>query len=157
MESDSAFPFVLVSLFAVGFVVATLFWLGLRALPRRQHAIDDLRTFAARNGIPVHGDGTAEALRFVGEARGRMFTVLYQAGGIEGPVLLIGVDCDSAAKGEHARGDVRAEAGDSTLASRWFSPPPEITGGIGKVLDAMVDMAEELERREPPTGGEAEE
>ena len=142
-------------LFVVGFVAAALLWFGGVVLPRRLRSIDALRRFAADHDAHVQGDGGADALRIVGYVRGRMFTVLYQVDWLRGDVLMVGVDCATSAAGSHEQGGLQAEAGDSALASRWFGPPRALLMRMDTVVDALVQMAEELEATQP--GGAEEE
>ena len=141
-------------LFLVGFVAAALLWFGGVVMPRRLRSIDALRRFAAERNAHVQGDGGADALRIVGYVRGRMFTVLYQVDWLRGDVLMVGVDCATSAAGTHAHGDLQAEAGDSALASRWFGPPIALLMRMYTTVDALAQMAEELEAARP---GEADE
>lgn len=135
------------ALFLVGFVGATLMWLGLVAIPRRLRAVEDLRAFAVARGLRASGDGAELPLRIVGTVRGRLFTVAYQANPVRGSVLLVGVDCDSAAEGPQGR--LNAEAGDRALVSRWTEPPAELLGRMETLIDALAEMAEELEKENP--------
>lgn len=130
-------------LFGVGFVAATALWLGLRVLPRRVRAVDAVRAFGEAHGARVTGDGVAEALRVVGSVRGRMFTVVYQLDAARGDVLLAAVDC-AAADGAVAPDGTVAEG--EAVATRFVGAGPEVTTRLDAIVEALVDVAEGLER-----------
>jgi hypothetical protein len=144
-----------VSLFAVGFLAATLLWLGLVWVPRRLAPVDALRAFAAARGLGVRGDGVSLPITIVGEASGRPFTVTWQRHWLGGDVLLLGVDCAAAADGpvvlpiagpidrmagpmadpgaDPRRGTPPggasapvSEVGDAALVTRWVRPAPDV-------------------------------
>lgn len=140
-------PGVAAALFLAGFLAAALLWSGLRVLGRRVRVVEELRDFARARGAFVDGDGAEDALRVVGSARGRPFTVAYQADWLRGSVLMAAVDCAAAARGPVEAGGVAAEAGDAALATRFVGAGPEVSGRIAEIVDALVAMAEELEAR----------
>ncbi|MES2638942.1 MAG: hypothetical protein V4850_05650 [Myxococcota bacterium] len=153
-------------LFAVGFGAATCLWIGLAWIPRRLAPVNALRAFASARGARVRGDGRVEPLSILGVARGRPFTVTWQRPAGGGDVLLVGVDCrvpdgavpvDGAAGGDgdgEADGVTAAE-GDA-LVTRWVRPGADVLdpARLGALVDALAQMAEELEAAHPAFEGE---
>ncbi|MFZ5480911.1 MAG: hypothetical protein ACOZNI_29390 [Myxococcota bacterium] len=141
-------------LFLVGLAAGVLVWLGLGALPRRIRALDAIRALAEARGARVVGTGAGEPVRVVGSVGARAFTLLYEAHWLHGDVLLLAVDCASSAAGPHTHGDLVAEASDEALAVRMLQPPADVWGRLDRVLDALVELASDLERDRPGEPGE---
>ncbi|MDP2309881.1 MAG: hypothetical protein Q8P18_27935 [Pseudomonadota bacterium] len=140
-------------LFAVGFGAATCLWIGLAWIPHRLAPVNALRAFASARGARVRGDGRVEPLSILGVARGRPFTVTWQRPAGGGDVLLVGVDClvadGAVAAGDEAGGVTSAE-GDA-LVTRWVRPGADVLepARLGEIVDALAQMAEELEAAHP--------
>lgn len=147
-------------MFAVGFVAATCLWIGLAWIPRRLAPVNALRAFASARGARVRGDGRVEPLSILGVARGRPFTVTWQRPAGGGDVLLVGVDCrvpDGAVRDGEEGGGVTSAEGDA-LVTRWVRPGLDLLepARLSAIVDALAEMAAELEAAHPAFEGEAD-